>query len=190
MDSTGFAPVQAAPTAWVTYTARRDTVPLGDAEATEGENRMTATPIHTSTGQDWEHLKNMVIAARTALGMKDRVQLAKAMGCQRRVVDDLEHMRRTNFEPATLAALEQALGWDTGSVALILAGGKPIRPTDSDVVDDLELMAQLIVTSQELPAGVKRRVLRQLAQHQREQRRLMSDWIKLLPRRDSIPDEV
>ena len=41
------------------------------------------------------------------------------------LLGDIEKGRRDNYDPMTLAALEQALRWETGSVRRILDGGEP-----------------------------------------------------------------
>jgi hypothetical protein len=42
-----------------------------------------------------------------------------------RVLSDIENGRRDNFDKVTIAKLEDALGWETGSVIRIAEGGEP-----------------------------------------------------------------
>lgn len=149
---------------------------------------MTTTPIQT--GQDWTRLKNRVIAARVALGMKTRRQLARTMGISDRVIDDLENCRRTNYDQATLARLEQALGWATGSVDVVLSGGEPFRASvdhttpDPAGVSDVELMARVVLESDLLPDRVKHQVLLEVLRFQerqaQERRTMLARWSERL----------
>jgi transcriptional regulator with XRE-family HTH domain len=72
-----------------------------------------------------ERLASLVVARRVELGYKRRPAFAEAAGISLRTLGDLETGRRTNFDPATIAAIEQALRWDTGSIGQILSGGDP-----------------------------------------------------------------
>lgn len=74
---------------------------------------------------DWQRLGNYVLARRVELGYKRRGDFADAIGVSARVVSDLENGRRGNFDSVTIASLEDVLGWETGSVARIAAGGDP-----------------------------------------------------------------
>ncbi len=63
---------------------------------------------------------------RVELGYRHRPAFADALGVSTRVLGDVETGRRGNFDSTTLAALENVLGWATGSVDRIVAGGEPV----------------------------------------------------------------
>lgn len=85
-----------------------------------------ATCRHQDVGMaDWQRLGEHVIARRTALGYKTRAQLAEASGISVRILGDIETGRRGRFDPKTLAALENALGWTVGSANRVATGGEP-----------------------------------------------------------------
>lgn len=76
---------------------------------------------------DWSRLGQYVVDGRVRLRMFTRPPLATRAGISTRVLGDIEKGRRDNYDDVTLAALEQALEWETGSISAILAGGEP-RP--------------------------------------------------------------
>jgi transcriptional regulator with XRE-family HTH domain len=73
--------------------------------------------------QGWERLGAAVVARRVELGMLTREQLVEKSGMSRRLLSDIENGRRTSYDPATLARVEQALQWLPGTVDRILAEG-------------------------------------------------------------------
>ena len=75
---------------------------------------------------DWQRLGRYVVARRVQLGHGSRRSLSDATGISLRVLADLEAGKRSNYDAVTLARLEQTLGWLTGSVARITAGGEPV----------------------------------------------------------------
>jgi len=75
-------------------------------------------------GENWRRLADYVIAARVALGMRDRRALAAATGVTERTLGKLENGQRVSA--STLAAIENELGWAPGSSRQILAGGEPV----------------------------------------------------------------
>jgi transcriptional regulator with XRE-family HTH domain len=78
---------------------------------------------------DWERLGSYVVARRVKLGFKQRGDFASAVGVSTRVISDIENGRRGNFDAVTIASLEEALGWETGSFASVAEGGEPsFRP--------------------------------------------------------------
>jgi transcriptional regulator with XRE-family HTH domain len=92
----------------------------------------------------WERLASAVIARRVELGMHTRQALAEATGLTARSLSDIERARRTSYDPATLARVEQALQWLPGTVDRILAEGDA-RASDAGEADPLlrELGAML-----------------------------------------------
>lgn len=83
---------------------------------------------------DTQRLAELVVARRVQLGHRRRPAFAEAAGISLRTLSDIETGRRANYDPATLAAVEHALNWQTGSIKHILDGGTPtltITTTDS-----------------------------------------------------------
>lgn len=75
--------------------------------------------------QDWKRLGQYVVARRVDLGFKRRSDFADARQVSVRILSDIENGRRTNFDQATIASLERALGWETGSALRVVEGGEP-----------------------------------------------------------------
>jgi ribosome recycling factor len=75
--------------------------------------------------RNWVRLGEYVVARRVHLGYKKRPAFSAASGISTRILGDIETGRRANFDRTTVAALENTLGWATGSVASILRGGGP-----------------------------------------------------------------
>lgn len=123
---------------------------------------------------DWQRLGNYVLSRRVMLGFKQRGGFAAAIGVSARVVSDLEHGRRGNFDAVTIASLEQVLGWETGSAARIAAGGEPTlravaapAPADPDSVgpsDEIEL----IYASRTMTARQKLNAIRMVLELRRQ----------------------
>lgn len=98
---------------------------------------------------DWGLLGRHVIARRVKLGYRSREPFAAALKISTRVLGDIETGRRSNYDPTTLAALEDVLGWETGSIDTILKGGEPTLSPLADAVkepvweDRLETIRQI-----------------------------------------------
>lgn len=72
-----------------------------------------------------------------ALGYTKRLPFAKASGLSHdRTLSDLENERRTNFDAATIAQVEQVYRWESGSVRAILDGGEPTELSGEIVVPE------------------------------------------------------
>jgi hypothetical protein len=84
---------------------------------------------------DWARLGEYVVARRVRLGYKKRPAFSDASGISTRILGDIETGRRGNFDPTTIAALENTLGWATGSASRIAHGGEPtvVANTRDDV---------------------------------------------------------
>src|SRR5437773_2876343 len=80
---------------------------------------------HHQCVSDWARLGARVVNRRVQFKLLTREMLATRSGISTRVLGDIEKGRRDNYDPMTLAALEQALRWETGSVRRILDGGEP-----------------------------------------------------------------
>lgn len=70
-------------------------------------------------------LGQATVARRVQIGLTTREQMAVAAGMSVRLLSDIENAKRTSYDPATLARLEQALGWQPGSAEAVLNGGLP-----------------------------------------------------------------
>lgn len=75
-------------------------------------------------GEDRQRLADYVIRRRVAMGYKTREDWAAAIGLSTRTLGDIERARRP-VAAATVAAVEEHLGWQPGSFTAILAGGEP-----------------------------------------------------------------
>lgn len=73
----------------------------------------------------WQRLGKLVWERRAALRLT-REELAANARVTSRVLSDIEHARRSNFDSTTLLRLEDALGWIPGSVVDVLNGGDPL----------------------------------------------------------------
>lgn len=82
--------------------------------------------------QNWKRLAELAISRRVQLGYTRRTEFARVNGLSHdRTIFDLEHARRTNFGPATIAQIEQVYQWLPGSVRAVLEGGEPtLRETE------------------------------------------------------------
>lgn len=113
----------------------------------------------------WERLAQHVVARRLELGHKQRQGLADAAAVSLRTLGDIEKARRTSYDPNTIAALENALGWEPGTVNRVVAGHEPRlrRPPTGSTRDilgfDTEEDAALIrVMQSNLPDALKRQI--------------------------------
>lgn len=71
---------------------------------------------------DWDRLARAIRERRQVLGLTQQ-QLADAAGVTRTTIKNLEGARKpTKRPPASLPAVEQALGWALGSARAVLAG--------------------------------------------------------------------
>ena len=87
------------------------------------------------TDQDWRRLGELLIARRVALGFPKRLTFARDRGFTHdRTLSDIVNARRTNFDPATLAQIEQAYEWAPRSVLAVLDGGEPVELGRSESV--------------------------------------------------------
>jgi transcriptional regulator with XRE-family HTH domain len=102
----------------------------------------------------WDLLAGHVTTQRAYLGYSI-AQLASISGLSTSTLDNVEHGRKTSYDPATISALERALRWRHGSVERILNGLEPQPMQDPD-------LDALIAAWPKLSPGA-RRMLRILA---------------------------
>jgi transcriptional regulator with XRE-family HTH domain len=111
----------------------------------------------------WTDVAQAVIARRVELGMKTRQRLAETTGLSVKTLGEIERSVRTSYDPATLAAVEQALRWPVGTITAMASGRPPgaLRPHDaSDDPDPLEAKLERL---QLLAEGLNPSDLRQLS---------------------------
>ncbi len=76
-------------------------------------------------GMDWDRLAQAIIDRRAELGYRKREAFAAAAELSARLLSDLEHNRRQNYDRVTLASVEKALKWEPGAIQRILQGADP-----------------------------------------------------------------
>jgi transcriptional regulator with XRE-family HTH domain len=131
------------------------TVPPIFATVCVGRTRQTSrAETLTTVTSGWDNLGERVRTSRAVLGYSI-TQLSAVSGLSTSTLDSIENGRKTSYDPTTLAALERALGWRTGSVDRILKG------LEAQPVEDQDLAA-IIAAWPALSAGA-RRMLRILA---------------------------
>ena len=74
--------------------------------------------------QDWLYLAQLIKERRLELGLT-QAEVHSAGGPAPATLYLLENGCRTSFSPQILRRLERALGWRTGSIRRVLAGGRP-----------------------------------------------------------------
>ncbi|MFI5934725.1 helix-turn-helix domain-containing protein [Actinoplanes sp. NPDC051494] len=75
---------------------------------------------------DTQRLATYLVARRIQLGYRHRPAFAEAAGVSLRTLSDIENGLRVP-SASTIAALDQALQWQPGSVRETLAGGEPAQ---------------------------------------------------------------
>ncbi|MGX6605580.1 helix-turn-helix domain-containing protein [Micromonosporaceae bacterium Da 78-11] len=140
--------------------------------------------LHDEPMSDWNRLGEYVVSRRVNLGHDTRGSFAEAAQIHARVLSDIENGRRGNYDKVTIAKLETALNWETGSVKHVTEGGEPtireqVPPQAGDSVGDLLTNYQpsrdealLKVMRSNLPDAQKRQiVLMLLAEREAAERR-------------------
>lgn len=80
-----------------------------------------------------EHLRTLadhVLARRLELGMRRKVDLARAAGLSERKIGAIERAERKGIGPNTLAGLDRALQWVPGSARRLADTGQPPTPLE------------------------------------------------------------
>lgn len=70
------------------------------------------------------------IAAERSRRWATRGEFAQAAGVSKRVLDDLENGRRSNYTESTLGRVEAALGWEPSEIRTRAEGRKPGQTYD------------------------------------------------------------
>ena len=92
-----------------------------------------ADSLAVVAAKGWERLATIVGRERLRLGYRSLRAFAAESGLSPRTLDSIEHHRKTSYDPATLSALESALGWRVGSVERVLKGLDPQPIEDKDL---------------------------------------------------------
>ena len=126
-------------------------------------------PMNVYTQEDWKRLGLVITEARIRRGFSTAKELAEAVTVTPRVIGDLENGRRDNYSAATMINLERVLGWESGSVYMVLGGGQPVqrisreKPERSVLQRESEHVARVHLelsqeSSDELVRGIQQRV--------------------------------
>lgn len=107
----------------------------------------------SATDADWDRLARAVRFRREELGFT-QVQLAERAGVTDTTVGNLEGGRKFKRPPASLPAVEEALGWAQGSARAILAGAEPTVRNEPPPTPHAEAQDALQPLSSQLPASV------------------------------------
>jgi transcriptional regulator with XRE-family HTH domain len=91
----------------------------------------------------WLRLGKRVTAERIRRGYRSLAAFAAAAELSTSTVDNIEHGRKSSYDPGTLAVLEQALGWRAGSVERVLRGLEPEYDQDPDLTAVIEAWPHL-----------------------------------------------
>lgn len=100
--------------------------------------------MQENQGRDWHRLARFVVNRRVQLGYRHQKDFAEASGIKIRTLNNIENARRTGYAADTLAMLEQALGWEPGSVDTVLEGGDPHHPSPGRAPATLDETARLL----------------------------------------------
>jgi transcriptional regulator with XRE-family HTH domain len=92
----------------------------------------TATDTLCGVSSDWERLGKLITAERRRRKL-NMAALSVVSGLGTSTLDNIEHGRKTSYDPGTLSALEDALGWRTGSIERVLSGLEPLPVEDPDL---------------------------------------------------------
>lgn len=111
-----------------------------------------------------QRLAEHVIARRVQLGYKTRAAFAEAAHLSPRTLGDIETGRRPSYDKATMATLEQALKWTTGSVNEILSGRAPILLEQAKTANDVDESDEALrrIMGSDLPDEKKQQLVRMM----------------------------
>ncbi|MGH3443267.1 MAG: helix-turn-helix domain-containing protein [Nitriliruptorales bacterium] len=95
----------------------------------------------------WEEVAAAVRRRRGELGIQQN-ELAELAAVDVSTLRNIEHVRRTSYDPVTLAKVSRALGWETDGIDRVLAGEEPRErpepvPADTGVTETARLLGAL-----------------------------------------------
>lgn len=102
----------------------------------------TATHRLSTVSPNWERLGTLVTAERARRRRSLRA-FAESVGLSKGTLDNIEHGRKTSYDPTTLAALEHGMGWQPGSIERVLSGLNPLPDADPDLTAVIDAWSQL-----------------------------------------------
>ena len=120
---------------------------------------------------DYQRLGDQVRDRRNAIGLKQH-QAAERAGISLPVWGVVERAERTRYRKSTFRAVERALGWASGSVEAILAGGEPtlletsgavLQPATSSAQGEVSAPVEARVSALEVEVAAIRRILERYA---------------------------
>ena len=103
--------------------------------------------------QDWQRLGRLVGDERAGLRMS-WAELARYAGIGERTLYKIRHAERSSYDDETLARLESALGWESGSAGRVLEGREPVRIVDPALARVLHAWPELSPAAREAVAAV------------------------------------
>ncbi len=125
----------------------------------------------------WERLAAAVTARRIELGHPTMQALVDNSDLKLRTLGDIENARKPSYSRGTLATLERALRWATGSVDAVLEGREPVDASAAlpglsgqgagNVDHELPEDALIKVIDSDLPSAVKAEIVRTVLAEQR-----------------------
>lgn len=95
----------------------------------------SATCRLTRVDTGWQRVATAVTARRVRRGYRTAGAFASATGLSTTTIDKVEHARQNSYDPATIAIIEQALGWRDGSIDRIRHGMQPELEDDTETTD-------------------------------------------------------
>lgn len=104
---------------------------------------------HERMSRDWARLAEAIEAEREAKNLT-QVALAKAAGVSESTIQNLESGAERKRTPASLPAVERALGWAAGSGEKVLDGGDP-SPVDKADAAPTDLPLRILQELQDGP---------------------------------------
>lgn len=114
--------------------------------------------------EPWERLAGAVTVAREELGLT-QTELAAIAGVSLRTVQTFEAGRYRVRMPVCTRHMEEALGWESGSIARVLEGGEPTRKMKLRRMTKKEKeICRNFLADAPMPAGTRASLLRVLEQ--------------------------
>jgi hypothetical protein len=112
----------------------------------------------------WRRLGRMLERRRVELDTRysNLSLFAAERGLDYRMAWDVEHAARSNFRRPTITAIEVAYGWVPGSVAAVLAGGRPEPAESPDGPAPIEPACKYEreIMAEDIPPGIKLMIIR------------------------------
>lgn len=108
---------------------------------------------------EWRQIAHQIVAERSRR-WPTRQQFADACHLGKRVLDDIENGRRTNYSDSTLARVEAALGWEPGEIRARAQGIRLQRRPDRNMRRILDVWPDLSDDARAMLASVAESAVR------------------------------